>query len=209
MKNLAREAAIITITALMIAGVFAVLIARDADASTVCKPTVVLYAAGYPDPASTTAPDGAIPITSPGGIFPWEAGGFDHGQQVGAANAVRLTDQVAADCPGSQIKVHGHSYGAAIVHTALATIDQRPYAGRVHIYLTGDPRRIGGIEDTFKGVSVAGITMRGHGVIPQHVASYTNICNEFDFICHATPPWVNPVLTVQEIGGYLTGQHRY
>lgn len=175
-----------------------------------CTPTVTLYAAGYPDADSSTAPPGVTGITSPGGIFPWEAGGYDHGQTIGAQNTIALTDQAAAECPGSQIKLHGHSFGAAYVHTALSTIDHRPYAGRVHVYLTGDPRRIGGIEDTYAGISAFGITMRGHGVIPQHVASYENVCHVVhDAICSFPKPWINPVGSLQAIGGYLTGGHIY
>lgn len=205
-----RHASILAIGALVGAVLLSIGLALDAAAQTVCKPTVVLYAAGYPDPASTTAPPGVIGIPSNGGIFPWEQGGYDVGQATGAANTVALMDQVAHDCPGSQIRLAGHSYGAAYVHTALATIDQRPYAYRVHVYLTGDPRRIGGIEDTFAGVSAFGITMRGHGIIPSHVASYENVCHVgLDIICSATPPWINPLATINEIGGYLSGSHVY
>lgn len=196
-------AAIIGIIAGLMVGMAAI---AKADG---CPDRVTFYAAGYPDAASTTAPPGTIPITSPGGIFPWESGGYDHGQQVGAANTVAMVDDMAARCPDTRITIRGHSYGAAIVHTAVATIDQRPYAGRVTAHLTGDPRRPGGIEDTYRGLSVAGITMRGAGITPTHLAGYTNDCHDNDLICSAPNIVWDPLGFGRNMVGYLVGAHRY
>lgn len=164
-------------------------------------------AGGYP--ATQAVPVGHKAIPTPGGIFPWERGGYDVGQRAGAANAISLLDAFAAACPTTPIYLNGHSYGAAIVSTAVETIDARPYAGRVHVLTTGNPRRVGGIEDTAKGLPAAGMTFRGAAKVPVNVASYTDKCNARDGICNLPPLYRNPVGHFLAIVGYFTGAHRY
>lgn len=164
-------------------------------------------AGGYP--ATHVVPAGHVAIPTPGGIFPWERGGYDVGQRQGAANAVSLLDAFAASCPAAEIHLTGHSYGAGIVATAAETIDARPYAGRVHVSLTGNPRRVGGIEDSIRGPVFPGITFRGAARVPVNVASYTDVCNPRDGICNLPPLLRNPVGFFNGIIGYFTGAHRY
>lgn len=186
------------VAALVGAGLLA---APAANATTGCEDTVTLYANGW------RGTGGNIP--TPGGIFPWEAGGYDAGQGVGAANTVALADKVARECPDSQIQLTGFSYGAAIVHTAVEEIDTRDYADRVHVNLYGNPRHPGGIEDTLNGLSVAGISFRGAGVQPENVASFESNCNPRDGICDFPHPLRKPIQTIDHIAGYLTGAHYY
>lgn len=176
------------------------LVAPVAQADTNCSVPIIIYTGGYPGSPGNVA--------TPGGIFPWDNGGFDHGQTVGAANAVAMADAAAADCPDAPIYLVGHSYGAAIMHTALETIDKREYAGRVHVVLTGNPRHPGGVEDTLEGLSSIGITFRGEGIKPENIGFFEDTCNPRDGICDF-PGSSQPVTTSVNIWGYLTGAHRY
>ena len=121
-----------------------------------------------------------------------------------AADTVRQVDIYAGIC--DEIKIVGYSYGAAVVHTALETIDTRPYAGKVHVTLFGNPRHPGGIED-FNLTDVPGIGFRGAGITPQNLGSFEDHCNHRDGICDF-PFWF-PVTTVDHIIGYFTGAHHY
>lgn len=158
---------------------------------------------GYP--ATERIPDGYEYVPTPGGIFPWDAGGYNHGQKVGAAALVAAVDAHAAQC-GGPIRIHGHSYGAAIVHTAMETIDRRDYAPRVSAHVTGNPRRAGGIEDTFAGSTVLpGATMRGAGTIPTR-SLWRDDCNEGrDYICSAPMSHEDPAGSIGGATGYLFG----
>ena len=187
-----------------------------AAASVIVAPATVANAAecdsvgrfavgGYP---RFNVPDGWTAVDTPGGIY--NRGGYTHGQTVGAANLVAAVDAYAASCDGP-IRLRGYSYGAAIVHTALETIDQRDYAPRVSVELAGNPRRPGGIEDTWEWLPpIAGIDFRGAGITPQHVASFEDRCNEgWDIICHAPHP-INVIGNVTGSIGYgSTGGHSY
>lgn len=162
---------------------------------------------GYPQ--TSIVPPGHNSVYTPGGIFPWESGGFNHGQAVGAANVVSAVDEFAARCPGARIDLFGHSYGAAVVHTSLEVIDSRPYARNVHVYLTGNPRHPGGVEDTWRWMTLPGINFRGPGIQPRNVASFVDVCNARDFICDA-PPIFDPLRALDHMAGYAVGgTHRY
>ena len=162
---------------------------------------------GYP--RTHLVPPGYESVYSPGGIFPWERGGYNHGQSVGAANVVAAVDEFATRCPESRIDLFGHSYGAAVVHTSLEVIDSRPYASRVNVYLTGNPRHPGGVEDSWRWAALPGINFRGAGIQPRNVASFVDVCNARDFICDA-PPITDPVRALDHMAGYLVGgAHRY
>lgn len=161
---------------------------------------------GYP--ATELVPPGYLYVPTPGGIFSHE-GGYQHGQRLGAANLVAAVDAHAAQCPGP-ILIHGHSYGAAIVHTAMETIDTRDYAPRVSAHVTGNPRRAGGIEDTWAGSTIApGATMRGAGTIPER-SLWRDDCNEGrDYVCHAPMSHEDPAGSIGGATGYLGSGHRY
>lgn len=164
---------------------------------------------GYP--TQERVPDGYTAVATPGGIFASDAGGYNVGQRVGAANVVATVDAFATACPNTDIRLFGHSYGAAIIHTAVETIDTRAYAGRVHVQLTGNPRHPGGIEDTYKGRTILpGVTMRGAGKTPTNVASYESRCQRNDGICDHPRFLTNPVGHLAGLIGYgSTGAHRY
>lgn len=187
----------ILVAAAMAAGLIA---APVANAGT-CDDKLSIWVGGYP------GVPGDIP--TPGGIFPWENGGYDHGQLVGAANTVAAVANLAANCPESEIHVTGHSYGAAIVHTAVEEIDKQAYASRVHVYVTGNPRHSGGIEDTLAGLRLPGLTFRGAGVDPKNMGSFTSVCNPRDVICDFPHPLREPAKTLDHIAGYFTGAHAY
>lgn len=162
---------------------------------------------GYPRP--DIVPAGYQYVPTPGGIFAWERGGYLRGQTVGAANVVSTVDNFAAACPDTQIFLEGHSYGAAIIATAVSTIDNRPYAGRVNVQLTGNPRRVGGIEQAYRGFNLFGLNFRGSLPAPVNVASYVDLCNPRDGICNLPPIFRNPLGHFLGIIGYFTGAHRY
>ena len=154
-----------------------------------------LYVAGWPDQTGTTAPDGWTGIDT-GGIFWWENNGpYDVGQARGTTNLITAADQAAAHC--DDIWIHGHSYGAAVVATAVPTLAGRDYADHLHITTTGNPRRTGGIEDRLPGL-LPGITMRG--AVENPGLDWTDICQPHDGICD----W-----TLGGVFGYFTGAHRY
>lgn len=157
---------------------------------------------GYPQ--THLVPDGYQYVPTPGGIFPWENGGYGHGQAVGAANLVQAVDRHAATCDGP-ITIFGHSYGAAIVDTATLTLDHRPYAHRVHVHVTGSPRKPGGVEDTHQWAP----GFRGAVHPPANLGSYRSDCNiGRDIICHA--PWPGDVIgNVNGVLGYLGSGHSY
>lgn len=159
---------------------------------------------GYPK--SNLVPGGFTAVPTPGGIFPHENGGYDHGQRVGTANLIDAVDNHAANC-GGPINLFGHSYGAAIVHTALETIDTRNYAGRVHVTLTGNPRHPGGIEQTWSWIKLPGFTMRGPGIRPQNLGSFSDRCNPRDAICDMPGNVIGDI--DHWIGYAFQGTHRY
>ena len=195
--------------AVVAVGVFlaSLLVPPIASAETACEGGAFAVG-GYPK--TGRVPDGYQAVDTPGGIFPWEGrGGYNHGQQVGAANMIEAVDTYAAQCPDAEIRLHGYSYGAAIVHTAVETIDQRDYAPRVHVELAGNPRRPGGVEDTWSWVALPGIAFRGAGITPQHVASFEDRCNVGrDYVCSAPHP-IDIVGSVSGSIGYGTGGHSY
>lgn len=162
---------------------------------------------GYP--RTDIVPAGYQYIPTPGGIFAWERGGYARGQAEGSANVISTLDAFAAACPGVRIDIQGHSYGAAIVATALETIDTRPYAPQVNVALTGNPRRAGGIEDNFRGFNLFGLQFRGAAKVPVNVGSYVDRCNPRDGICNLPPLIRNPIGFLLGIVGYFTGAHRY
>lgn len=206
-KNLLRK---IVVTAAAIAFLIPATAQADTlevDESVVDCTSGMFAVGGYPKPE--IVPEGYLPIETPGGIFSSQNGGFNKGQEIGAANLVAAVDAYAAQCPDSAIFIRGHSYGAAIVHTALETIDKRDYAPRVIVELTGNPRNPGGIEDTFSGSASLGIEFRGEGITPENVLDFVSKCNERDGICNL------PSLSSDSSGfssgvlGYFTGAHRY
>ena len=121
-----------------------------------------------------------------------------------AAETVKQVDAYSEVC--DEIKIVGYSYGAAVVHTALETIDTRPYAGKVHVTLYGNPRHPGGIED-FNLTSIPGVGFRGAGINPQNLGSFEDHCNPRDGICDF--PYWNPIKSIDHIIGYFTGAHYY
>lgn len=159
---------------------------------------------GYP--RTELVPDGYTYVPTPGGIAPWESGGYGHGQAVGAANLLAMVDAYATQCPGP-ITVFGHSYGAGIVDTATLTLDHRPYANRVHVHVTGSPRHPGGIEDAWQGLP--GFGFRGAVYPPVNLGSYRSDCNPRDAICSLSP-WWNPAVAIDHWIGYaFQGTHHY
>ena len=178
-----------------------VLAAPAASASPPCDGRFAV--GGYPQ--TEIVPDGYQYVPTPGGIWPWEAGGYGHGQQVGAQNLIAAVDEYAAQCDGP-IHVFGHSYGAAIVDTATLTLDHRPYAYRLHVHVTGSPRHPGGIESTYQWVP----GFRGSVPAPQNVGSYRTECNiGRDIICHAPHPILDMIGNANSILGYLGSGHVY
>lgn len=164
-------------------------------------------AGGYP--LANRVPDGYNLIPSPGGVFPWENGGYNHGQDTGAANGEALIDKFAEACPDAEILVKGHSYGAGVVHILATKLDGKDYADRVRVYLTGNPRHPGGVDDTWQGFTLMpGVTFRGALPVPQNLASFVDVCNPYDAIC-AMPPWYAPFDVAQAVFGYLFGAHSY
>lgn len=169
-----------------------------------CAPAAsaeTLYVPGYPEAHTGD-------VVTPGGIFPWENGGYNLGQRVGAENLVERVDSYFASGNVGPLTLVGYSYGAAVVHTALETIDTRPYAGNVHVRLYGNPRHPGGIEDNLHGVYIMGIQFRGAGIQPQNLGSFSDECNPRDAICDF-PGLLRPVTTLSHVIGYFTGAHRY
>lgn len=150
-----------------------------------------LYSAGYRGES--------LGLPNPGTILNYNAD-----QTRIAAETVKQVDAYAEVC--NEIKIVGNSYGAAVVHTALETIDKRPYAGKVHVKLYGNPRHPGGIED-FNLTDIPGIGFRGAGINPQNLGSFEDNCNPRDAICDF--PYWNPIRTIDHIIGYFTGAHRY
>lgn len=159
---------------------------------------------GYP--ATEKVPPGYQYVPTPGGIWPWESGGYSHGQTVGTQNLIAAVDEYAARC-GGPIRIFGHSYGAGIVDTATLTLDHRPYAHRVHVHVTGSPRHPGGIEDAWRGLP--GFGFRGPVHPPANLGSYVSECNPRDAICSLSP-WWNPIVAVDHWIGYaFQGTHHY
>ena len=179
----------------------------EVDQSVVDCTSGMFAIGGYPKPQNV--PDGYVPIETPGGIFFWQKGGYIKGQTTGAENLVKAVDAYAAVCPEAPIFIRGHSYGAAIVHTALETIDKRPYASRVTVNVTGNPRNPGGIEDTFSGSASLGIKFRGEGITPENIGVFESECNNRDGICDLPPLSSNSVGFGSGVVGYFTGAHRY
>ena len=178
-----------------------VLAAPAASAAPACNGRFAV--GGYP--ATEIVPDGYQYVPTPGGIWAWEAGGYGHGQSVGANNLIASVDDYAQRCPGP-IHVFGHSYGAGIVDTATLTLDRRPYAHRVHVHVTGSPRHPGGIETTYQWVP----GFRGSVPAPQRVGSYKTECNiGRDIICHAPHPILDMIGNTNSILGYLSTGHVY
>lgn len=147
-------------------------------------------------------------VPTPGGIWPWENGGYNRGQREGAENLVRYVDDYFESGNEEPITLVGYSYGAAIVHTAVETIDTRPYANKVHVRLYGNPRHPGGVEDNLHGVYSLGIHFRGAGIQPQNLGSFEDVCNPRDAICDF-PGLLRPITTLDHIVGYFTGAHGY
>lgn len=196
------------IAALMIVGLVVASGAGIAKAEPAECGDSYLAVGGYPP--VERVPEGYTPVYTPGGIFPWDNKGFNHGQAVGAANVIDAVDTFAEACPEGEIHLSGYSYGAAIVHTAVEHIDSQPYAPRVHVELRGNPRHAGGVEDMFAGSTVfPGITFRGAGAIPENVATFEDRCNKRDGICNLPRLLADPVGHVAGSVGYLTGAHRY
>ena len=150
-----------------------------------------LYSAGYRGES--------LGLPNPGTILNYNAD-----QTRIAAETVKQVDAYAEVC--NEIKIVGYSYGAAVVHTALETIDNRPYAGKVHVTLYGNPRHPGGIED-FNLTSIPGVGFRGAGIIPQNLGSFEDHCNPRDAVCDF--PYRNPIKSIDHIIGYFTGTHKY
>lgn len=190
----------------------AALVSLALAAAVVAAPTVSASPAcdgrfavgGYP--RTEIVPDGYQYVPTPGGIWPHENRGYAYGQSVGANNLIAAVDDYAKRCPGP-IRVFGHSYGAAIVDTATLTLDQRPYAYRVHVHVTGSPRHPGGIEDAWRGLP--GFGFRGSVPAPANLGSYRSDCNPRDAICSLSP-WWNPIVAVDHWIGYaFQGTHNY
>ena len=181
---------------------------QPAPAAGAC-PDIGRYAVGgYPQVG--IVPAGYTPVHTPGGIFPWERSTFNHGQAVGAANVIAAVDAFTARCPGVPVDLYGYSYGAAVVHTAVETLDTRPYAGQVSVQLYGNPRHPGGIEDTYRGWIFPGVYLRGAARTPVNVASFTDRCNYGrDIICDAPHFLRDPLGALAGIGGYLGSGHTY
>lgn len=204
LKIIVKIIAAIAIVALVLAPIAGIARADSAPAKLGCGDTY-LAVGGYP--STTKVPAGYTPIYTPGGIFPWENGGYDHGQTVGAANLVEAVEAHAYRCPDSSVNLFGHSYGAAIVHTAVGHIDAQPYAPRVNVVLTGNPRHPGGVEDTWSWINLPGFTMRGAGIRPQNLGSWSDRCQPRDPICDMPG---NVIGDIDHMVGYLfQGTHSY
>src|SRR5699024_7431709 len=87
---------------------------------------------------------------------------------------------------------------------AALALDHRPYAGHISATVTGDPRAPQGIEQTFKGVSLFGITMTGARPVPTHLAFFHSYCAPNDGICDM-PLWTNPIGAWNGFVGYMFG----
>lgn len=176
------------------------------EQSTSCE-DAFLAVGGYP--MANTVPAGWTSVYTPGGIFPWEASTYNVGQDVGAANFVAAADAHFAECPDTQLYAQGHSYGAGVVHVAAMTLNERPYANQVHVYVTGNPRHPGGVDDTWQGFTLLpGITFRGALPVPQNLGSFEDVCHPRDGIC-SMPPWWQPLKMLDHFIGYMTGAHSY
>ena len=206
-RNVLRQLVVAAVIAVFVMIPVANADTLEVDQSVVDCTSGMFAVGGYPKPQNV--PDGYVPIETPGGIFFWQKGGYTKGQTTGAENLVKAVDAYAAACPEAPIFIRGHSYGAAIVHTALETIDKRPYASRVTVNVTGNPRNPGGIEDLFSGSASLGVQFRGEGIIPENVLGFESECNKNDGICDLPPMSTNSLGFGSGIIGYFTGAHRY
>lgn len=180
---------------------------QPAPAAGACPDTGRYAVGGYPQVG--VVPVGYEPVYTPGGIFPWEKSGYAHGQAVGAANVISTVDEFTVRCPGTPVALYGYSYGGGVVATAAETLNNRPYAGLVHVHVDGGPRHPGGVETSWRNTVVGHLlSFRGPVTNTGALGSYKSVCNPRDAICSMPAPWLI-LPTIDHIAGYLHGQHIY
>lgn len=133
--------------------------AVTAEADVYCEDRAVFAAGGMGDPQALAFP-GTRRVHYSASIWPIGPVTYDESVREGSAAMVSAVNAYAAVCPG-QIVVTGYSQGARVAGDAIDTLDNGPYAERIEGVLYSDPKRPGGIETTFQGVSIAGVTMTG------------------------------------------------
>lgn len=187
-------------------GMAVVLAAPSAASDQSCEPVAVFSTGGMNDPGASAFPD-TRQVWYPASIWPLGDLTYDESVRQGRDNVVRAVDEFAAQCPTSDIRVVGYSQGARVAGDALEVLQTRPYAPRVTGKLFSDPKHPGGIEDTFQGISLAGITFtgprRGFNVPVE------SVCNPYDGICDLPKPLYDPEGFLRGVHGYFTGAHSY
>lgn len=188
-----------------VAATMATAVPATAQAST-CEGTAVFSTGGMSDPGASAFP-GTRQVWYPASIWPLGNLTYDESVRQGRDNVVAAVDEFAAQCPSSDIRVVGYSQGARVAGDALEVLQTRPYAHRVTGKLFSDPKHPGGIEDTFQGISLAGITFtgprRGFNVPVE------SVCNPYDGICDLPKPLYDPEGFLRGVHGYFTGAHSY
>ncbi|WP_280357094.1 cutinase family protein [Nocardia otitidiscaviarum] len=129
----------------------------------------------------------------------WPTGPYTKDESVrdGQAAATAKIDAYRAECPNGNVTVLGHSLGAEVAGNIQDQAD--------HTILYGDPRAEGGIYDALPGI-VPGISSPGERELGPNTVS---VCHEYDVVCDAPAPWVDPVHFGLAVQGYLTGWHGY
>lgn len=187
-----------------IAAMMPAAIPATASANT-CVGTAVFSTGGHMDPNATAFP-GTRQVWYPASIWPLGDLTYDESVRQGRNNVVAAVDEYAGRC-GGRIHVVGYSQGARVAGDALEVLQTRPYAHRVTGKLFSDPKHPGGIEDTFQGISLAGITFTG----PRHgfTVPVESVCNPYDGICVLPKPLYDPEGFLRGVHGYFTGAHSY
>ncbi|WP_306365327.1 cutinase family protein [Nocardia sp. CC227C] len=129
----------------------------------------------------------------------WPTGPYTKDESVrdGQTAATAKIAAYRAECPTGHVTVLGHSLGAEVAGNIQDQAD--------HTILYGDPRAEGGIYDALPGI-IPGISSPGERELGPNTVS---VCHEYDVVCDAPAPWVDPVHFVLAVQGYLTGWHGY
>ncbi|WP_459957293.1 cutinase family protein [Nocardia sp. IFM 10818] len=170
-----------------------------------CEPVAVFGIGGHDDPDANVYGLGIRKVRYSASIWPLRPVTYDDSVREGRDNMVRAVEKYAAAC-GGHIVVKGYSQGARAAGDAIEVLQNGPYRDRLAGVLYADPKRPGGIEHAFRGLSLAGMTFTG----PR--AGFTvpvrSECNPRDAVCDF-PLWTDPRRAVDNVRGYLTGAHAY
>lgn len=195
-----------TLATLLITAAAPILLATNSNADS-CTPTIDVAVDGtgsVNSPLSIAAQHApnAIRIQYPGSIWPLGPYTYDQSVAMGVTETKRVVQEQHARCPGSTIRIVGHSQGARVAGDAISELAAEGDTSYIQGELLSDPRHRGTGIEIMVPFGLPGNRFMGERNGFGN-ANVNQVCVAGDTICDFPNLVENPAKALDVIPGYL------